>query len=109
MVRRGDETVAGRAEGRSAAGVRAAAVFSPAAVAVYRDLPIGSPRNVFRVRIAELTDRGGVIRAHAADGPDGSPGLVADLTPAAVTQLGLASGDFVYFTVKAAEVQVYAC
>ncbi|MBY8858858.1 ABC transporter ATP-binding protein [Nocardia sp. CA2R105] len=108
IVRCGPDTIQGRARAPWTPGVRAAAVFSPAAVAVYRERPEGSPRNVFRVRIAELTDRGGVIRVHAADRADG-PGVVADLTPAAVAELSLTPGEEVYFTVKAGEVQVYPC
>nr|WP_227837680.1 ATP-binding cassette domain-containing protein [Nocardia aurantia] len=105
----GDDIVSGRCEGDWVVGGRAAAVFSPAAVAVYREPPIGSPRNMFRVRIAELSDRGGTVRVHATDRPDGSAGLVADLTPGAVAELGLAPGTAVYFVVKATEVHVYPC
>ncbi|MCX4096504.1 sulfate/molybdate ABC transporter ATP-binding protein [Nocardia sp. alder85J] len=108
-VRCGDDVVSGRCEGVWVAGARAAAVFSPAAVAVYREVPGGSPRNAFRVRIAELSDRGGTVRVHTADRADGSAGLVADLTPGAVAELGLAPGATVYFVVKATEVRVYPC
>ncbi|MFI5778411.1 sulfate/molybdate ABC transporter ATP-binding protein [Nocardia sp. NPDC051570] len=108
-VRCGADLVYGRRVGDWAEGGRAAAVFSPAAVAVHRDRPTGSPRNVFRVEIAELTDRGGSIRVHAVDRPDGGAGIVADLTPSAVAELGLTPGLPVYFAVKATEVQVYPC
>jgi molybdate transport system ATP-binding protein len=108
-VRCADDTVYGRCEGPWAPDVRAAAVFSPAAVAVYNERPVGSPRNVFRVQVAELTDRGGVVRVHGADRPDGTAGVVADLTPAAVAELGIVPGEEVYFSVKAGEVQVYPC
>ncbi|MGF6881904.1 molybdate transport system ATP-binding protein [Nocardia sp. GAS34] len=108
-VRCGEDTVYGRCAGPWTPGVRAAAVFSPAAVAVYKQRPIGSPRNVFRVRVAELTDRGGVVRVHSADRPDGTAGMVADLTPAAVAELEIVPGEEVYFSVKAGEVQVYPC
>lgn len=104
-VQIGDALVHGRAEAEWLPGGPAAAVFSPTAVAVYRDRPEGSPRNVFRVRVAELSDRGGIVRVRA-DGP--VDGLVADLTPGAVADLGLAPGAEVYFSVKAAEVQVYS-
>ncbi|WP_245713508.1 sulfate/molybdate ABC transporter ATP-binding protein [Nocardia vaccinii] len=107
-VRCAADAIQGRAESPWTPGGRAAAVFSPAAVAVYRGRPEGSPRNVFRVRVAELTDRGGVVRVHAADRADG-PGMIADLTPAAVAELALVPGEEVYFTVKAGEVQVYSC
>ncbi len=108
-VRCGVDLVHGQRVGDWADGARAAAVFSPAAVAVYRDRPIGSPRNIFRVEIAELTDRGGIIRVHATDRADGGPGIVADLTPGAVAELALAPGLPVHFAVKATEVQVYSC
>ncbi|WP_036496440.1 sulfate/molybdate ABC transporter ATP-binding protein [Nocardia sp. BMG111209] len=108
-VQCGDDIVSGRRDGEWVAGGRAAAVFSPAAVAVYREAPVGSPRNVFRVRIAELSDRGGTVRVHAADRADGGAGLVADLTPGAVAELALAPGVSVYFVVKATEVHVYPC
>ncbi|RMI34078.1 sulfate/molybdate ABC transporter ATP-binding protein [Nocardia stercoris] len=107
-LRAGDVTVVGRYAELPAPGSAAAAVFSPAAVAVHRAVPEGSPRNVFRVRIAELTDRGGVIRVQAAPAHGTATGLVADLTPAAVAELGLAVGAEVWFVVKATEVQVYS-
>ncbi|MEV0436618.1 ATP-binding cassette domain-containing protein [Nocardia sp. NPDC050413] len=89
------------------AGTRAAAVFSPAAVSVFTRPPGGSPRNVFTVDITEITDRGGIVRVRG-DAPN-APGLCADLTPAAVAQLGLTVGARAYFAVKATEVRVYAC
>ncbi|MGV9663149.1 sulfate/molybdate ABC transporter ATP-binding protein [Nocardia niigatensis] len=103
----GTAEVFGRSEGEWTAGGRAAAVFSPVAVAVHREHPEGSPRNVFRVRVSELEDRGGIVRVRAVDGPGAAAGLAADLTPAAVAQLGVAPGIEVYFAVKATEVEVY--
>jgi molybdate transport system ATP-binding protein len=38
------------------------ALFNPSAVAVYRDKPHGSPRNTVEVTVAELDNRGPVIR-----------------------------------------------
>ncbi|MFC4373897.1 TOBE domain-containing protein [Nocardia halotolerans] len=100
-------TVDGRVVGDFTPGARAAAVFSPAAVAVFTEPPGGSPRNVFTVDVTEITDRGGIVRVRA-DAPR-APGLCADLTPAAVTQLDLTVGARVFFAVKATEVRVYAC
>ncbi|MFE5475403.1 sulfate/molybdate ABC transporter ATP-binding protein [Nocardia sp. NPDC056541] len=102
-----DLGVDGRVVGDFVPGARAAAVFSPAAVSVFRTRPGGSPRNVFTVDIAEITDRGGIVRVRG-DAPR-APGLCADLTPAAVAQLQLTIGARVYFAVKATEVRVYAC
>ena len=76
------------------------AVFSPAAVAVYREQPHGSPRNSIRVRIADLEINGAVVRVRAEEQPDGSAGLAADVTPDAVADLGLQVGEQVWFTVK---------
>nr|WP_275405020.1 ATP-binding cassette domain-containing protein [Sediminihabitans luteus] len=167
--------------GRVDDGAPAVAVFSPAAVAVHRERPHGSPRNVLPVRVVALEPHLSLVRVRAelvhdetiapsdvagpattvpadavgpattspadaagpattvpadAVGPVPSaprapsdatpqeaapqdpapqdpapqhpaPSLAADLTPAAVADLGLAPGDRVWFVVKAAEVQVY--
>ncbi|GAB2524447.1 sulfate/molybdate ABC transporter ATP-binding protein [Nocardia heshunensis] len=103
----GTAEVFGRSEDGWSSGGRAAAVFSPVAVAVHLHHPEGSPRNVFRVQVAEMEDRGGIVRVRAMDGPGATAGLAADLTPAAVAQLGVAPGMEVYFAVKATEVDVY--
>ncbi|WP_227999309.1 sulfate/molybdate ABC transporter ATP-binding protein [Nocardia australiensis] len=109
VVHAGDVAVHGRADRSWQPGKPAAAVFSPTAVSVHRQPPEGSPRNTFAVRIAELTDRGGMVRVQAADSSDGSAGLVADITPAAVAELDLSPGMWVHLAVKAVEVQVYPC
>ena len=88
-----------------ARGERCVAVFSPRAVAVYRQAPEGSPRNVFDVRVTGLEARGETIRIRGAHG-DGIP-LMAEVTVAAAVELGLAVGDDTVFVVKATEVQVY--
>ncbi|MDQ4020789.1 MAG: ATP-binding cassette domain-containing protein [Actinomycetota bacterium] len=82
-------------------GSPAAAVFSPAAVAVYTDPPKGSPRNVISDRVAALEPNGTLVRVR------GTRGLAADITPAAAVELGLRTGAEVWFVVKAAEVAVY--
>lgn len=85
-------------------GTAIAAVFSPAAVAVYRDKPNGSPRNTIELEIAELDGRGQMVRVRALEQPDGTPGLAADVTADAAAELRLAPGERVHFTVKAQEV-----
>jgi molybdate transport system ATP-binding protein len=90
VVGRGDVSV----------GAPAVAAFTPASVAVYRTAPGGSPRNAFHARVVSLQPIAGLIRVHA-------PGLMADLTPAAVAALALRPGDDVVLTVKAAEVRLY--
>ncbi len=89
-------------------GSDAVALFSPAAVAVYREKPLGSPRNIVRVRIAELDIAGGVVRVRGAEQADGLPGLAADVTPDAVADLRLAAGDLVWFAVKTQSVSLHA-
>jgi molybdate transport system ATP-binding protein len=82
-------------------GTAAVAVFTPASVAVYVDPPKGSPRNVIEDRVAALEPNGTLVRVR------GAGGLAADITPAAVVELGLQTGAGVWFVVKAAEVAVY--
>src|SRR6202011_1574515 len=93
--------------GDVAPGERAVAVFTPAAVAVYRDKPHGSPRNTVEVTVAELDSRGPAIRVRADEQPDGAPGLAADITAESAAELRLAPGDRVCFSVKAQEVTVH--
>ncbi len=86
------------------AGQDVVAVFSPAAVAVYRAVPPGSPRNAVAVTVAELEVRGAVIQVRAAAQPDGAPGLAADITAEAAAELRLTVGEPAWFCVKAQEV-----
>ncbi|MBX7453422.1 ATP-binding cassette domain-containing protein [Mycolicibacterium sp. 3033] len=85
----------------------AVALFSPTAVAVHTESPRASPRNVIPTTIADVVSRGDVVRIRGADLPDGSPGLAADVTPAAVVDLGLEPGLEVFFVVKAQEVGLH--
>ena len=103
----GDQLWHGSPAQPPAAGVAGVAVFPPAAVAVYRDRPHGSPRNSIRVRIAELTVSGGVVRLRAAEQADGTPGLAADVTPEAMAELRLAVGEQVWLTVKTQSVSLH--
>lgn len=88
-------------------GRPAVAVFAPAAVAVYRDKPHGSPRNTVEVTVAELDSRGPTLRVRADEQPDGGPGLAADITAESAAELRVAPGERVYFSVKAQEVSVH--
>ncbi|MCV7214002.1 ATP-binding cassette domain-containing protein [Mycobacterium crocinum] len=83
------------------------AVFSPGAVAVYRELPHGSPRNSVRIRVAELDADGARVRVRGQEQADGAPGLAADITAESAAGLRLAAGDDVWFTVKAQEVALH--
>ena len=80
--------------------VDALVVFAPHAVALHRSKPAGSARNVWPVTVRQLTDVGGRVRVDA----DGRPPVVAEVTAAAVAELGLHEGDEVWASVKATEV-----
>jgi molybdate transport system ATP-binding protein len=82
-------------------------VFSPSAVAVFRDTPHGSPRNTVTVTVAELDTSGAGVRVRATAQADGAPGLAADVTAAAAAELRLVAGDRVTFAVKAHEVAIH--
>ena len=87
---------------RDAAG-EVFAVFQPAAVALHRSHPDGSPRNVWR-GAAELVDvAGDRVRVRVS----GAVPLVAEVTPDAVAALGLDRGGEVWAAVKASEIHVY--
>jgi molybdate transport system ATP-binding protein len=88
-------------------GQPAVAVFAPAAVAVYRDKPHGSPRNTVEVVVAELEATGRALRVRSHEQPDGAPGLAADITAESAAELQLAPGERVHFSVKAQEVAVH--
>jgi molybdate transport system ATP-binding protein len=88
-------------------GDRAVAVFSPAAVAVYRERPHGSPRNTVAVTVSELDVRGSGVLVRGDEQPDGAPGLAAEITVDAATELRLTAGERVWFSVKAQEVSLY--
>ncbi|MCV2393788.1 ABC transporter ATP-binding protein [Actinotalea sp. M2MS4P-6] len=79
---------------------RVVVTVPPQAVALHREHPEGSPRNVWRAQVAELTRLGPVVRVRLTGPPD----ALADLTPGAVAELGLAPGSQVWASVKANEV-----
>jgi molybdate transport system ATP-binding protein len=93
-------SVEGRVESSVTLGEAAVAVFRPGAVAVFLEPPGGSPRNCFAVTVTELEPLGDRFRVRAAD-------LSADVTAAAIADLGLAPGSRVFFVVKANEVEIY--
>jgi molybdate transport system ATP-binding protein len=79
------------------------AVVHPRAVALHAREPEGSPRNVWHEKVRSLDLEGSRVRV----GVDGEVPLVAEVTPAAVADLGLAEGEPVWASVKATEVGVY--
>jgi molybdate transport system ATP-binding protein len=79
------------------------AVIHPRAVALHRTRPEGSPRNVWRGRASALDFQGDRVRV----GVEGEMPIIAEVTPAAVSELGLAEGGEVWVSVKATEITVY--
>jgi molybdate transport system ATP-binding protein len=77
--------------------------FPPAAVAVHRGRPDGSPRNVWPATVDGLERHGDHIRVHLT----GPVEVAADVTAAAVADLDLVPGRQVWAAVKAAETRVY--
>ncbi|QEU94550.1 ABC transporter permease [Streptomyces kanamyceticus] len=86
------------------AGTRALAVIAPEAVSVHREKPAGSPRNVWPGTVREITSAGSRLRVLITS--DLAPDLVAEITPQAALELGLADGVEVWTSVKATEVSV---
>lgn len=86
------------------AGTDALAVIAPEAVSVHRERPTGSPRNVWPGTVREITSGGSRLRLliTSAEAPD----LVAEITPQAAAELGIADGSAVWTSVKATEATV---
>jgi molybdate transport system ATP-binding protein len=80
------------------------ATIHPRAVAIYRHAPDGSPRNVLHCRVGGVDPEGDRWRIRL----NGPVALVAEVTPAAATELRLADGGDVFAVVKATEIDVYA-
>jgi molybdate transport system ATP-binding protein len=76
----------------------------PQAVALHRNLPEGSARNVWPVVVRDVDlqhDRARVLL-------DGDVPLVAEVTPAAAAELAVRPGESIWASVKASEVEAYA-
>jgi len=79
------------------------AVVHPRAVSLHRVRPATSARNVWRGEADSLDLEGDRVRVRVS----GPLPIVAEVTPAAVADLGLATGGEVWVSVKATEVSVY--
>ncbi|MFF4326441.1 ABC transporter permease [Streptomyces sp. NPDC001591] len=83
-------------------GAQALAIIAPEAVSVHRERPGGSPRNVWPGTVREVTAVGSRLRVLV--GSAQAPDLVAEITPEAAAELGVADGAAVWTSVKATEV-----
>jgi molybdate transport system ATP-binding protein len=79
------------------------AVVHPRAVALHLREPEGTPRNVWAGGVDHLDVEGDRVRVIVA----GSVPVTAEVTPAAVAELGLIAGAQVWASVKATEITVY--
>jgi len=79
------------------------AAVHPHAVALHRRAPEGTPRNVWTGTVDTLDIAGDRVRVRVT----GPVPIVAEVTPAAASELHLADGGPVWATMKATEVTVY--
>lgn len=89
----------------SAGGGEVLLTFDPAAVALHRAAPGGSPRNVWPVTVTGIDPRGATVRIRLVL-PDGQP-LAADLTAQGVAALRVVPGERLIAQVKATQVRLY--
>jgi molybdate transport system ATP-binding protein len=80
------------------------AVVHPRVVALHRHRPDGTPRNVWRGTAAAIERVGDRVRVQI----EAEPPIVAEITPGAATEIGLAEGSDVWVAVKATEVDLYS-
>ena len=83
------------------------AAFSPAAVSLFTSRPEGSPRNLWPGTITSLEPHGEGVRVEVAGVPDRGASILAEVTPAAVSELELLPGRPIWVAVKASAVAVY--
>ncbi|MFI1471447.1 ABC transporter permease [Streptomyces wuyuanensis] len=82
-------------------GTDALAIIAPEAVSLHPERPSGSPRNVWPGTVREITASGSRLRVLVTS--EAAPDLVAEITPQAAAELGLADGTAVWTSVKATE------
>jgi len=75
---------------------------SPAAVALHRDPPGGSPRNAWAARVVDVHQLGEIVRVHLDDPVP----LVADVTPGAIDELSIRPGATIWVAIKATSFSV---
>jgi molybdate transport system ATP-binding protein len=93
----------GRLVTAAAGGGEVFAVVAPRSVSLWRSRPDGSPRNVWRGRATGIDLQGDRVRVLV----EGAPSLVAEVTPAAMSDLALDEGREIWVSVKATEVTAY--
>jgi molybdate transport system ATP-binding protein len=81
--------------------------FSPTAVTVDLVEPSGSARNRWRGAVVSVTPHGTAVRVVVRATEPVPADLIADVTPAAATELGLVPGRAVWLSVKETSVNAY--
>ncbi|MFC9894324.1 ABC transporter ATP-binding protein [Nocardia sp. NPDC127579] len=77
--------------------------FAPSAVGLHTRQPGGSPRNTWPVTVAAIEQHAHTVRVRL----DGTPPVLADITPATVAELNLHPGTPLWAAVKATETHTY--
>jgi len=77
--------------------------FPPSAVSLHLEQPAGSPRNTWPVTIIGLEQHAHTTRVRL----NGSPSVLADVTPATVADLRLQTGAPLWAALKATEIHTY--
>ncbi len=80
------------------------AVIPSSAISLHTQEPSGSPRNTWPTTVAELHLVGDRARVHL----EGPLPLAAEVTPAALLDLGISEGATIWVAVKATQIVVYA-
>jgi molybdate transport system ATP-binding protein len=78
-------------------------VARPSSISVHRDVPHGSPRNVWAGAIATVEQHGDLVRLFVSGPPD----VAVDVTTAAMAELQLGVDEHVWLSVKATDLTVY--
>jgi molybdate transport system ATP-binding protein len=84
-------------------GPEVAVALRPQAIALHREHPAGSPRNCWPATVTDLEADRDRVRVQL----DGPVTVAAEVTPAAVAELGLAPGVSVWASVKAVDLIAY--
>ena len=78
-------------------------VARPTSIAVHRDMPHGSPRNVWAGVVSTVEQHGDLVRLFVAGPPD----VIVDVTTHAMAELRLGVAEPVWLSIKATDLTVY--
>ena len=78
-------------------------VARPTSIAVHRDVPHGSPRNVWPGVVTSIEQHGDLVRLFVSGPPD----VIVDVTPESTAALRLGVAEPVWLSIKATDLTVY--